>query len=52
MYYLSQISSTLSFFIKEKGKETRTQEAAMTDIIQKMKEQLKFLKAQQNMGGR
>ncbi len=52
MYYLSQISSTLRFYIKEKSKETRTQESAMTDIIQKMKEQLKFLKAQQNMGVR
>jgi hypothetical protein len=52
MYYLSQISSTLRFYIKEKSKETRTHESAMNDMIQKMKEQLKFLKVQQNMGAR
>lgn len=52
MYYLSQISSTLRFYIKEKSKETRNQEIAMTELIQKMREQLKFLKAQQNIGVR
>jgi hypothetical protein len=47
--YLSKISTTLRAYIKEKNKEIWNTEMAMNEMITKLREQLKFLKMQQNI---